>query len=211
VWTETLVDLSTVDYMAFPRLLALAELGWSPSARRADGSPADRSFLSRIAEQGGRLMAAGVNFYPSTQVRWQVQATGSTLAGTRGRVSGTVATVAAPGFAPGSIAATVSWGDGHTSRPGVAGRAPTGIRVNSLYTVHGEHHYAHPGVYHGHVTVRARTGPRSPCRSPSSCGNRARRKEPGMGAGRNRVGPPEGELVTGVRRNKVGPPEGALG
>ena len=161
VWTETLVDLSTVDYMAFPRLLALAEVGWSPSAHRASGSAADRSFLSRIARQGGRLMAAGVNFYPSTQVRWQVQATGSMLtAGTGGRVSGTVATVAAPGFAPGQISATVSWGDGHTSRTGVSGRAPTGIRLNSLYTVHGKHHYAQAGVYHGHVTIRA------PHRSP---------------------------------------------
>ena len=164
VWTETLIDLSTVDYMAFPRLLALAELGWSPSARRAPGSAADHSFLARMAGQGGRLMAAGVNFYPSTQVRWRVQATGSVLTGAHGRVAGPVATIAAPGFAPGSVRATVSWGDGHTSRPGVAGRAPTGIRLNSLYTVHGEHHYAHPGVYHGHVTVRVRH--RSPVTVP---------------------------------------------
>jgi hexosaminidase len=155
VWTETLVNLSTVDYMAFPRLLALAEVGWSPSARRASGSAADRSFLSRIAAQGGRLMAAGVNFYPSTQVRWQVQATGSTLTAAHGRVTGTVATVAAPGFAPGRISATISWGDGHTSRSGVSGRAPTGIALNSLYTVHAGRSYARPGVYYGHVTVRA--------------------------------------------------------
>ena len=161
VWTETLVDLSTVDYMAFPRLLALAEVSWSPRARRASGSAADRSFLSRVALQGGRLMAAGVNFYPSTQVRWRVQATGSTLTtGAHGRVSGTVATVAAPGFGRGRIRATVSWGDGLTSRSGVTGRAPTGIRLNSLYTVHGGHRYAHPGVYHGHVMIRA------PHRSP---------------------------------------------
>ena len=136
-------------------------MSWSPGARRAPGSAADSSFLRRIALQGGRLMAAGVNFYPSTQVRWRVQATGSTLtAGVRGRVSGTVATIAAPGFGRGRIRVAVSWGDGHVSRPGVTGRAPTGIRLNSLYTVHGEHHYAHPGVYHGHVTIRA------PHRSP---------------------------------------------
>jgi hypothetical protein len=45
-------------------------------------------------------------------------------------------------------------------RPGVTGRAPTGIRLNSLYTVHGGHRYTHPGVYQGHVTIRA------PHRSP---------------------------------------------
>ena len=29
VWSETLVDLASVDYMTFPRLMALAEVGWS--------------------------------------------------------------------------------------------------------------------------------------------------------------------------------------
>ena len=64
VWSETLVDLASVDYMTFPRLMALAEVGWSPSARRTPHSAAHASFLRRVAVQGSRLMAAGVNFYP---------------------------------------------------------------------------------------------------------------------------------------------------
>jgi hexosaminidase len=156
VWTETLVNLSAVDYMAFPRLLALAEVGWSPGARRALGSPAYNDFLRRMAPQGGRLMAAGVNFYPSTLVRWSVEAIGAQLTvGRSGLVSGQVATVAAPGLAPASVGALISWGDGTTSRAAVTGRAPGPATVNSLYVVRGRHTYAHGGLYHGTVTLTA--------------------------------------------------------
>jgi hexosaminidase len=155
VWTETLWNLSTVDYMAFPRLLALAEVAWSPSARRAGGSAADRSFLSRIARQGARLMAAGVNFYPSTQVHWRTDAIGNALtARSGGQVNGTVATVAAPGLVPRAVSASINWGDGTTSRVGVTGTRPGGIRLNSLYAVHGRHTYAQPGLHRGTVTIR---------------------------------------------------------
>jgi hexosaminidase len=157
VWTETLVDLSTVDYMTFPRLIALAEVAWSPSAKRAAGSAAYHNFLQRMPSQGARLMAAGVNFYPSTDVHWKLTAVGSAHTARHGHaLSATLATVAAPGFLPGSIAARISWGDGSTSRTGVTGRSPSGQRVNSLYAVHGTHTYAHAGLYHGTVIVQAR-------------------------------------------------------
>jgi hexosaminidase len=165
VWSETLVNMANVGYMTFPRLIALAEVGWSPNARRGLGSPAYRDFLARMAAQGGRLMAAGVNFYPSAEVRWRIEVTGSELtAGRRGRVAGPVATVAAPGFAPGAVSASIHWGDGTTTRSGVTGRPPSATMLNSLYTVHGQHSYAHPGLYHGAVTVRA------PRRSPVTVG-----------------------------------------
>jgi hexosaminidase len=154
VWTETLVNLSTVDYMTFPRLLALAEVAWSPPARRTLGSLAERSFLRRTAVQGDRLMAAGVNFYPSTVVPWRVQAIGSGL--TAGaRLAGTVATVAAPGYSPGMVTASIAWGDGTASPGRVTGRAPAQTSVNSLFAVIGQHHFARPGLYHGTVTIRA--------------------------------------------------------
>jgi hexosaminidase len=156
VWSETLVDLASVDYMTFPRLMALAEVGWSPSARRAVHSAAHASFLRRVAAQGARLMAAGVNFYPSTEVAWRLAAVGAALtAGRHGRLAGPVATVAAPGLAPGAISATIHWGDGTATRSGVTGRPPSGTMLNSMYTVHGQHKYARPGLYHGTVTVRA--------------------------------------------------------
>ena len=165
VWTETLVNLSTVEYMTFPRLIALAEVGWSPGTRRSPGSPAYRDFTRRIAAQGGRLMAAGVNFYPSREVRWRIDVTGADLTASRGRrVRGAVATVAAPGLPPGAVSASIRWGDGNTARSRGTGRPPSATMVNSLYTVPGQHRYAHPGLYHGTVTVRA------PHRSPVTVG-----------------------------------------
>jgi hexosaminidase len=165
VWTETLVNLGTVEYMTFPRLIALAEVGWSPSARRSPGSPAYRDFTRRIAAQGGRLMAAGVNFYPSAEVRWQIDVTGAALtASRRGRVSGALATVAAPGLAPGAVSASIRWGDGTAARSRGTGRPSSATMLNSLYTVPGQHRYARPGRYHGTVTVRA------PHRSPVTVG-----------------------------------------
>jgi hexosaminidase len=156
VWSETLVSLSTVDYMTFPRLIALAEVAWSPAARRAPGSPAYQQFMRRIAAQGGRLMTAGVNFYPSGQVRWRLQVAGSQLTASRhGRVAGTVATVAAPGLAPGAVSASIRWGDGHATRSGATGTPPSGQHLNSLYPVTARHAYPRPGLYHGTVTVRA--------------------------------------------------------
>jgi len=165
VWSETLVNMANVDYMTFPRLMALAEVGWSPPASRAPGGRAYGDFLHRMAAQGARLMAAGANFYPSAQVRWRIEATGSELTARRGgQVSGAVATVAAPGLAPRAVSASVHWGDGATTRSGGTGRPPSATMLNSLYTVHGQHRYAHRGLYHGTVTVRA------PGRSPVTVG-----------------------------------------
>ena len=66
LWAETLVKLEDYEYMAFPRLLAVGELGWSPQrVRRWD------TFRLRLAEQGPRLSALGVNYYRSPQVPWE--------------------------------------------------------------------------------------------------------------------------------------------
>jgi hexosaminidase len=65
LWSETLRTSADIEYMAFPRLPAIAELGWSPQA--ALGWP---SFQHRLATQGPRWHAQGVNFYPSPQVPW---------------------------------------------------------------------------------------------------------------------------------------------
>ena len=165
MWGETVRTLSNVDYMVFPRLLALAEVGWSPSARRTATSPAYHDFLLRLATQGARLQAAGVNFYPSTQVPWTLTVTGTTLtASGHGRVHGRIATLSAPGWPTSTlsmcdsslgIGCEIKWGDGSTTTGDVTGRNATGTRVNSLYGITGEHTYAHRGTYHGEVIVTA--------------------------------------------------------
>jgi hexosaminidase len=157
LWTETVVNLSEADYMVYPRLLALAEVAWSPKeSRTSTSSPAYRDFLTRLAAQGARFLAAGQNFYPSTEVPWRLDLTAAHVAAAgHGDFSGTVATLAAPGRATSAITATVSWGDGTSSAGTVHGPAATSTKVNGLYTVGGGHRYAHPGVYRGTVTVSA--------------------------------------------------------
>ncbi|MET9235918.1 beta-N-acetylhexosaminidase [Streptomyces cellulosae] len=66
LWTETLDEVGELEFMAFPRLPGIAELGWSP-AETHDWE----SYRSRLAAQGPRWEALGVNFYRSPQVAWQ--------------------------------------------------------------------------------------------------------------------------------------------
>jgi hexosaminidase len=65
IWSETLENISDVEFMAFPRLPAVAEIGWSPAtARKWDG------FRQRLAEHGPRWSAMSVNYYRSPQIPW---------------------------------------------------------------------------------------------------------------------------------------------
>ncbi|MEU7820913.1 family 20 glycosylhydrolase [Catellatospora sp. NPDC049133] len=65
LWSETITKLADIEYMAFPRLPALAELAWSPqSARNWD------TFKTRLGAQGPRWTAQNINFYRSPQVPW---------------------------------------------------------------------------------------------------------------------------------------------
>ncbi|MET9401181.1 family 20 glycosylhydrolase [Kitasatospora sp. NPDC002965] len=53
------------DFMSFPRLPAIAEVGWSPqSARDWNG------FRQRLGLHGPRWTAAGIGFYPAPDVAW---------------------------------------------------------------------------------------------------------------------------------------------
>jgi hexosaminidase len=165
MWGETISTMTNADYMVFPRLIALAEIAWSPGAHRTAASPAYHDFLRRLAAQGTRLQVAGVNFYPSTEVPWQLAAIGTRVtAGAHGQVSGPVAALSAPGFPTSTltmcdsslgIGCTIKWGDGTTSPCDVTGTNATGTAVNGLYTIFGKHTYPHPGTYHGTVVISA--------------------------------------------------------
>jgi len=57
VWTEYMADGAQVEYMAVPRMLALAEVVWSPAAARSwDG------FVARLPAQFALLDRLGVNY-----------------------------------------------------------------------------------------------------------------------------------------------------
>ncbi len=65
LWTETVESMTDIEEMAFPRLAAYAELGWSASNRRNWSE-----FRARLGTHGPRLNAMGANFYRSAQVSW---------------------------------------------------------------------------------------------------------------------------------------------
>jgi len=65
LWSETLRSMSDIEYMALPRLAGHAELGWSAATGRSW-----EEYRVRLAAQGPRLAAMGVNFYRSPQVAW---------------------------------------------------------------------------------------------------------------------------------------------
>ncbi len=65
LWSETLETIEDVEFMTFPRLLGCAEIGWSPETGRNWDE-----YRLRLAAQGPRWAAMGVNFYRSPQIPW---------------------------------------------------------------------------------------------------------------------------------------------
>jgi hexosaminidase len=68
LWTETVTTMDDIEYLVFPRLAGIAEIGWSP--REAHDWSA---FRERLGAQAPRWSALGVDFAPVTEVPWVVQ------------------------------------------------------------------------------------------------------------------------------------------
>ncbi len=66
MWTETLRNMTALQYLAIPRLPALAEVAWTPQSTRSW-----ESFRVRIATHAPRWNILGVNYYRSPQIPWQ--------------------------------------------------------------------------------------------------------------------------------------------
>ncbi|AXO36108.1 beta-N-acetylhexosaminidase [Micromonospora sp. B006] len=65
LWTESVSTRAEVEYMLFPRLPAVAELGWSPRATH-DWS----RFRVRLAGHGPRWTTAGITFHTAPDIPW---------------------------------------------------------------------------------------------------------------------------------------------
>jgi hexosaminidase len=65
LWSETLRNITAVEYMAMPRLPAIAEVAWTPQASREW-----QGFRARLAAHAPRWHYLGVNYYRSVQVPW---------------------------------------------------------------------------------------------------------------------------------------------
>jgi hexosaminidase len=66
LWSETLEDIDDIEFMAFPRMAGVAEIGWSPSDGRSW-----QEYRPRLAQQGPRWDVMSVNYYRSPEVDWQ--------------------------------------------------------------------------------------------------------------------------------------------
>ncbi len=66
LWTETVSNIDEVEYLVFPRLPGYAEIGWAaPETRSWD------EYKTRLAKQGKRFDALGIDYFPSTRVAWE--------------------------------------------------------------------------------------------------------------------------------------------
>jgi hexosaminidase len=65
IWSETLLTMKDVEFMAFPRLPGLAELAWSPSGCKWD------EYKQRLAKHGRHMEKLGINFFKSADVNWE--------------------------------------------------------------------------------------------------------------------------------------------
>jgi hexosaminidase len=65
LWTETIVDIDDAEFMAYPRMAGVAEIGWTPQSGRDWDE-----YRLRLAAQAERWDVLDVNYYPSPQVPW---------------------------------------------------------------------------------------------------------------------------------------------
>ena len=65
LWTETIVTMDDIEYMLFPRVIGVAEIGWSPAEGRSW-----EEYKLRLANHGPKMKAKGIDFYRSARVPW---------------------------------------------------------------------------------------------------------------------------------------------
>lgn len=65
LWSETISNSSEMEYLAFPRIIGYAELGWSLSEKRNWDE-----YKTRLAKQKYFLEKNQVNFYHAPEVEW---------------------------------------------------------------------------------------------------------------------------------------------
>jgi hexosaminidase len=65
LWTETILNFSNIEFMLFPRLPGIAEIGWSPSTKRNWNE-----YKRRLANHGNYWEKIGMNFYKSPEINW---------------------------------------------------------------------------------------------------------------------------------------------
>ncbi len=66
LWSETIRTIEELEYLAFPRVIGYAEIGWTPDEKRNWDD-----YKIRLAYQNEFLKKNNVNFYPSPLIDWE--------------------------------------------------------------------------------------------------------------------------------------------
>jgi hexosaminidase len=65
LWTETVANMDDIEYLVFPRMPGVAEIGWTPaSSRNWD------DYKVRLSNHAKPWKAMGIDFYRSPKVEW---------------------------------------------------------------------------------------------------------------------------------------------
>jgi hexosaminidase len=64
LWSETISTMDDIEFLMFPRLPGVAEIGWTKERNWED-------YKRRLGIHGPRLKAMDVNFYQSKQIQWE--------------------------------------------------------------------------------------------------------------------------------------------
>lgn len=65
LWSETVVTMDDIEYMLFPRLPGVAEIGWTPADQRGW-----EEYKVRLGQHSKRMSAMGIDYYKSARVPW---------------------------------------------------------------------------------------------------------------------------------------------
>jgi hexosaminidase len=65
LWSETVSKMDEIEYLVFPRLPGIAEIGWTPASLRNWDE-----YKVRLGNHGERFTAMGIDYYPSKQITW---------------------------------------------------------------------------------------------------------------------------------------------
>ena len=66
LWSETISEISELEYLAFPRLLGYSELSWSTPENRDW-----ENYKIRLGAQTPYFIRMNINYYPSSRVPWK--------------------------------------------------------------------------------------------------------------------------------------------
>ncbi len=66
LWTETVENIKDLEFLAFPRVIGIAEIGWTPTSQRNW-----EEYKVRLGKHKDRLEALDINYYSSKLVPWE--------------------------------------------------------------------------------------------------------------------------------------------